>query len=145
MKTHNSLVAILISVIVCVLAVLATVRSTRSTKEYKLTTDKQFQKLYETIADMSERLNIISNKLVSSRNVRYATVKKDVAPEDQTKDWLNLIDSDLQKIEKVISQAGIDQLATNENLSASMLKEMVNDFAEKKKETDFYTFLCQFN
>jgi len=146
-NTQNSSVPVIIAVTACLIVVITAFYSMNSIKGYKSKNDEDFQNIFSKLGKISNRLNIISNKLYSSQQPKFI-VKKSSAPiesGDQTKDWLNLLDGDLQKMETMLTKSGLDQLATNKDVSAAMLGEMVEQYAEQRKQDDFRTTLTQMN
>ena len=145
-NTGNSSVPVIIAVTACLIVVITAFYSMNSIKGYKSKSDDDFQKVFSTLTKISDRLNTISNKLYSSKP-KFIVKNSNMPVEsgDQTKDWLNLLDGDLQKMETMLTKTGLEQLATNKDVSASMLGEMVEQYAEQKKEDDFRTTLTQMN
>jgi len=145
-NTRNSSVPVIIAVTACLIVVITAFYSMSSIKGYKSKSDEDFQKVFSTLTKISDRLNIISNKLYSSQP--KFIVKSSGSPVEsggQTKDWLNLLDGDLQKMETMLTKTGLEQLATNKDVSAAMLGEMVEQYAQQKKQDDFRTTLAQLN
>ncbi len=145
-NTGNSSVPVIIAVTACLIVVITAFYSMNSIKGYKSKSDDDFQKVFSTLTKISDRLNTISNKLYSSKP-KFIVKNSNMPVEsgDQTKDWLNLLDGDLQKMETMLTKTGLEQLATNKDVSATMLGEMVEQYAEQKKEEDFRTTLTQMN
>ncbi len=145
-NTGNSLVPVIIAITACLITVIIAVHSTSSAKKYKTQNEQKLQNVLSTMVKISNRLNAISNKLYSAQP-KFIVKSSGNSSEsgDQTKDWLNLLDSDLDKMENLLAKTGIDQLATNKNVSAEMLGEMVEEYAQQKKEKDFKEMLKQTN
>ena len=145
-NSGNSSIPVIIAVTACLIVVITAFYSMNSIKGYKSKSDDDFQKVFSTLTKISDRLNIISNKLYSSKP-KFIVKNSNLPVEsgDQTKDWLNLLDGDLQKMENMLTKTGLEQLATNKDVSASMLGEMVEQYAEQKKEQDFRKSLTQMN
>ena len=145
-NTGNSSVSVIIAVTACLIVVITAFYSMSSIKDYKSKSDEDFQKVFSTLTKISDRLNIISNKLYSSKP-KFIVKQSNLPVEsgDQTKDWLNLLDGDLQKMETMLTKTGLEQLATNKDVSSAMLGEMVEQYAEEKKQDDFRQTLTQMN
>jgi len=142
-NSQQSLVPVIITVSACLIAVIIAFHSIGVTKDLRIKSEQDFQKIFSTLVKISNRLNSISNKLYSSQPKFIAKTSDNSG--GQTKDWLNLLDSDLGKMENLLAKTGIDQLATNESVNASMLSEMVEEYAQQKKESDFKEMLKKNN
>ena len=145
-NSGNSSVPVIIAITACLIVLITAFYSMSSIKNYKSKSDDDFQKVFSSLTKISDRLNTISNKLYSSKpRIIAKNSGSPVESGDQTKDWLNLLDSDLGKMETLLTKTGLDQLATNKDVSATMLGEMVEQYAEEKKQDDFRTTLAQMN
>jgi len=142
-NSQQSLVPVIITVSACLIAVIIAFHSIGVTKDLRVKNEQDFQKISSTLVKISNRLNTISNKLYSSQPKFVAKISDETG--SQTKNWLNLLDSDLGKMETLLAKTGIDQLATNESVNATMLSEMVEEYAQQKKEDDFKEMLKQTN
>jgi len=145
-NSENSSIPIIIAVTACLIVIITAFYSMSSIKDYKSKSDDEFQKVFSSLVKISDRLNIISNKLYASQpRIIAKNSVSTVDSGDQTKDWLNLLDGDLQKMETMLTKTGLDQLATNKDVSAVMLSEMVEQYAQQKKEDDFRALLTKTN
>ncbi len=142
-NSQQSLVPAIITISACLIAVIIAVYSVKATKSLQIKNEQDFQKISSTLGKISDRLNTISNKLYSSQPTFVAKTSDNSG--GQTKDWLSLLDSDLGKMENLLAKTGIDQLATNESVNAAMLSEMVEEYAQQKKENDFKEMLKKTN
>ncbi len=129
MKAKDSLIIIVLFA-VCVTAALIAFNSTISVRKVKRTSEEEIRALNTEVAKLAAELKSINEKL-GEKNQTIIAQSESSSP-DQTKDWLSLLDNDLQKLEQTISKTGLDMLATND-LDPAVLKEMFSEFSDRKE------------
>ena len=141
MKAKEPLL-IIVPLIICAVAVVIAFNSTIKVRKLKRSSDETFLSLKNEITKLAGEIkNINENLTKQSKKVGFQAADGGTG---QTKDWLNLLDSDLQRIEETLSKTGLDQLATN-NMDPVMLKEMFTEFSEKKELQTFQDELVSLN
>ncbi len=141
MKTKEPLLVI-VPLIICVVAVVIAYNSTVSVRKLKRSSNEEIQSLKTEITKLADKLKGISEKL--AKQSRKVVVQSAGGGSGQTKDWLNMLDNDLQKIEKTLSQTGLNSLATND-VDPVLLKEMFAEFSDKKELQVYQEKLRTFN
>ncbi len=129
MKTKEPLL-IIVPLIICVVAVVISYNSTISVRKLKRSSEEEIQSLKSEVTKLAAEFKSINEML--AKQLQKGNVRVTAGGTGQTKDWLTMLDNDLQKIEKTLSQTGLDLLATNE-VDPVLLKEMFAEFAEKKE------------
>ena len=140
MKKENSLLFIIL--IISIIAVIFSVRSIKTSKQ----TEKEIKKLSLSLMNFYDNFAALSNKICSLKPKLIAKNSAPKIPQDnRINDWLNLLDDDLGKMENLIDKTGLKDLATNETVSASLLKNMVEEYAQQKKQEDYKKTLMKLN
>jgi len=141
MKIKESIL-VMFPIIVCFIAVIISYNSTISVRKLERGSTEDIQLLKNEILNLASEVKNINAKL-STQSKKVVMQLHDKNP-NQTKDWLDLIDSDLQKIEKTLSKTGLDLLATND-VNPVLLKEMFAEFSEKKELETYQKDLRNYN
>ena len=140
MKKENTL--LLIVLFISIAAIIFAIRSIKTAKQAEF----QLKKLDSALAEINSNFLALSNKLCSAKP--KLVVKKSVErmqPDNRIDDWLNLLDDDLGKMENLLAKTGLQDLATNEKVNATLLKDMVQEYAQQKKQEDYKKSLMKLN
>ncbi len=141
MKTKEPLI-IIVPLIVCIIAAAIAYKSSVSVRNVKTSSEEGIHSLKSEVAKLAGELKSI-NEMLAKQSKKIVLQSADDGP-GQTKDWLSLLDNDLQKIEKTLSKTGLDLLATND-VDPVLLKEMFAEFSEKKELETYQEKLRAYN
>ena len=119
----------MVPLIICVVTVVISYNSTISVRKLKRNSEEEIQSLKSEVTKLSAEFKSISKKL---ENKSLKKTNRTTVDGNQTKNWLTMLDNDLQKIEKTLNQTGLDSLTTND-VDPILLKEMFAEFSEKKE------------
>ena len=141
MKTKEPLLVI-VPLIICVVAVVIAYNSTISVRKLKRSSEEEIQLLKNKVTKLAAEFKSI-NEMLANKSPK-GNMRITAGGTKQTKDWLTMLDNDLQKIEKTLSQTGLNLLATNE-VDPVLFKEMFAEFSDKKELQTYQEQLKTFN